>query len=85
MTLTASVIVGAITFVVAELLKPIKSFDKSYIPYVNLAIGIVSSIIVIVFKIGDATILENIFYCILSAMGATGIYEFTKVSKKKGN
>ena len=82
MTLTVPIVVGAITFIVAEFLKPIKSFNNKYIPYVNFLVGVISSIIVIFCNIGDATILENIFYCLLSSMGASGIYEFTKVSKK---
>lgn len=82
MTLTASVIVGAITFIVAELMKPINKFNNKYIPYVNFTVGVVSALIVIFCHIGDGTILENIFYCILSAMGAGGLYEFVTVSKK---
>ena len=84
MRLTAAIIVGAITYIVAELLKPIKSFDKTYIPYVNFGIGVISSIIVIVFHIGDMNMLESIVYCILASMGAGGTYEFVKVNKKKG-
>lgn len=82
MTLTASVIVGAITFIVAELMKPINKFNNKYIPYVNFTVGVVSALIVIFCHIGDGTVLENIFYCILSAMGAGGVYEFVHVSKK---
>lgn len=82
MTLTAAIIVGAITFIVAELMKPIDKFDNKYIPYVNFIVGIVSAIIVILCHIGDGTILENIFFCVLSAMGAGGTYEFINVSKK---
>lgn len=82
MTLTAAVIVGAITFIVAELMKPIDKFNNKYIPYVNFTVGVISSLIVIFCHIGDGTILENIFFCILSAMGAGGVYEFVTVSKK---
>lgn len=83
MTLSASIIVGAITFIVAELLKPISKFNNKYIPYVNFAIGLLSAAIVIFCHIGDASILENLFYCILSSMGAGGVYEFVTVPKKK--
>lgn len=82
MTLTASVIVGTITFIVAELMKPIDKFNNKYIPYVNFTVGVISALIVIFCHIGDGTILENIFFCILSAMGAGGVYEFVTVSKK---
>lgn len=82
MTLTASVIVGIITFIVAELMKPINKFNNKYIPYVNFTVGVVSALIVIFCHIGDGTILENIFFCVLSAMGAGGVYEFVTVSKK---
>lgn len=82
MTLTAPLVVGIITYIIAELLKPIKNFNNKYIPYVNLLVGIISAIIVIFCHIGDGSVLENIFFCILSAMGAGGAYEFVKVSKK---
>lgn len=82
MNLTAAIIVGAITFIVAELMKPIEKFNNKYIPYVNFAVGVVSALIVVFCHIGDGTVLENIFFCILSAMGAGGMYEFIKVSKK---
>lgn len=82
MTLTAAIIVGAITFIVAELMKPVEKFNNKYIPYVNFGVGVVSALIVIFCHIGDGTVLENIFFCILSAMGAGGTYEFIKVSKK---
>lgn len=82
MELTVGLIVAALTYVVAELLKGF-TINTKYIPFINLAIGIISSIIVIVFKIGSFTAIENIIFCILASMGAGGIYDITSTITKK--
>lgn len=82
MNLTAAIVVSALAYIIAELLKPIDKFNNKFIPYINLLVGIISAVIVIICDIGDATIIENILYCILYAMGATGIYEMIKAPTK---
>ena len=81
MELTVSLVVAALTFVLAELLKGF-TIKPKYIPFINLVVGLVSAVIVIVFKIGEFAPIENIFFCILASMGAGGIYDITATIKK---
>ena len=82
MELTVGLIVATLTYVIAELLKGF-TINKKFIPFINLAIGVISAIIVIVFKIGSFNAIENIVFCILASMGAGGIYDVTTTINKK--
>lgn len=83
MELTVGLIVATFTYVLAELLKGF-TIKTKYIPFINLAVGIISAVIVIVFKIGTFTNIENIIFCILASMGAGGIYDITSTISKRG-
>lgn len=81
MQITYVVIVTVLTMVAAEVLK-VFSFDKKYIPLVNLAVGLLSAVICLVAGI-EPNVLQAFVLCVIAAMGAGGVYDLarTKVTK----
>lgn len=81
MSITVGVVITAITLFLGEISK-IFNLESKYIPIQNVVITIVSSVVCIIFKVEQMSILETILTCIFATMGAGGIYDLTKVSQK---
>lgn len=78
MEITYMVIVTLVTLVLGAITKTfIDEIPTKFIPLQNLIIGILSAIIVLVFKV-ETDILQAIVLCIFSSMGAGGIYDLNK-------
>lgn len=78
------VIIGVITLIAGAITKTfIEEIPTKFIPIQNLAIGIISAIICIVFDV-ETNILQAFVLCILASFGAGGAYDFakTKISEK---
>ncbi len=83
MSITVGIIITALTLIAGEIAK-LFNVDSKYIPVQNIIITILASIICIVFKIEDMSVLETIITCIFATMGAGGIYDLSKLVKKTG-
>lgn len=82
MEITVAIIIMALTLIAGEITK-LTRLDNKYIPLQNLIIAVVASIICIVFKVEDMTILETIVTCIFATMSAGGIADIKKVGKEE--
>ena len=78
MEITYMVVITAITLILGAITKSfIDVIPSKFIPLQNLVIGIVSAIICIAFKI-ETDILQAFILCLLSTLGAGGLYDLTK-------
>lgn len=82
MEITVAIIITALTLIAGEITKLTK-LDNKWIPLQNIIIAVVASIICIVFKVEDMSILETIVTCIFASMSAGGIADLKKVSSKE--
>lgn len=83
MDITAIVVVGFLTYVIAEVRKGFPITDKKMIPLQNLVIGIAAAIIVVAFKIDNLSVLQATILCVTAAMGAGGVYDLKESIKDK--
>ena len=82
MEITVAIIVMALTLIAGEITK-LTRLDNKYIPLQNLIIAVLASIICIVFKVEDMSVLETIVTCIFATMSAGGIADIKKVGKEE--
>lgn len=82
MEITVAIIIMALTLIAGEITK-LTRLDNKYIPLQNLIIAVVASIICIIFKVEDMSVLETIVTCIFATMSAGGIADIKKVGKEE--
>ncbi len=82
MEITVAIIIMALTLIAGEITK-LTRLDNKYIPLQNLIIAVLASIICIVFKVEDMSVLETIVTCIFATMSAGGIADIRKVGKEE--
>ncbi len=82
MEITVALVIMAITLIAGEITKLTK-LDNKWIPLQNLIIAIISSIICIIFKVQNMSILETILTCIFATMSAGGMADMKKTIQKK--
>lgn len=82
MEITVAIIITALTLIAGEITK-LTSISNKYIPLQNVIIAIIASIICIVFKVEDMSVLETIVTCIFGTMSAGGIADLKKVKQKE--
>lgn len=82
MELTVAGIVALITLVIGQISKKLGILDKKYIPYQNVAIGLISGLVVWVVDL-DTNLLSAILTCLISSLGASGVYDTFEVSTKE--
>ena len=80
MEITVALIITAITLVAGQITK-MTPIPNKYIPLQNLIIAILASIICIVFKVENMSVLETIITCIFGTMSAGGIVDLKKVKE----
>lgn len=78
MEISVAIIITALTLIAGEITK-LTSIPNKYIPLQNIIIAILASIICIVFKVEDMSVLETIVTCIFGTMSAGGIADLKKV------
>ena len=78
MEITVGLIVITITLILGEITK-LTSIPNKYIPLQNLCIALISSVICIVFKVENMSILETVVTCVFATMSAGGIADLKKV------
>ena len=82
MDITVGLIITALTLLAGEITK-LFDMPSKYIPLQNIIIAILASIVCIVFKVQDMSVLETILTCIFGTMSAGGIYDLTKTGKEE--
>ncbi len=82
MEITVAIIITALTLIAGEITKLTK-LDNKYIPLQNLIIAVLASIICIVFKVQEMSVLETIVTCIFGTMSAGGIADLRKIKEGK--
>lgn len=80
MEITVALVITALTLVAGQVTKLFK-VDSKYIPLQNLIIAVVASIVCIVFKVQDMSVLETILTCVFGTMSAGGIYDLAKTKQ----
>ena len=80
MEITVAIIITALTLVAGEITK-LTAIDNKYIPLQNIIIAVIASIICIVFKVQDMSVLEAIITCIFGTMSAGGIADLKKIKE----
>lgn len=81
MEITVALIITALTLIAGEITKLTK-IDNKYIPLQNLIIAAVASIICIIFKVQNLSVLDTIIMCVFSTMSAGGLADLKKVNKE---
>lgn len=82
MEITVAVIITAITLIAGEITK-LTNLDSKWIPLQNIIIAVVASIVCILFKVQDMSILETVVTCIFATMSAGGIADLKKIKEEK--
>lgn len=82
MEITVAIIITALTLVAGEITK-LTALDNKWIPLQNIIIAIVASIICIIFKVENMSVLETIVTCIFGTMTAGGIADLSKITEKE--
>jgi hypothetical protein len=82
MEITVALIITALTLVAGEITK-MTNIPNKYIPLQNIIIAIIASVICIVFKVQNMTVLETIVTCIFGTMSAGGLADLNKITKKE--
>lgn len=82
MEITVALIITALTLVAGEITKLTK-IDNKYIPLQNLIIAVVASIVCIIFKVQDMSVLDTIITCIFGTMSAGGLVDLKKVKEEE--
>lgn len=79
MEITVAIIITALTLIAGEITK-VTSIPNKYIPLQNIIIAVLASIVCIIFKVQDMSVLETIITCIFGTMSAGGIADLKKVA-----
>ena len=82
MEITVAVIITVITLIAGEITK-LTNLDKKWIPLQNIIIAVIASIICILFKVENMSVLETIVTCVFATMSAGGIADLKKVKEEK--
>ena len=82
MEITIALIITALTLIAGEITK-LTSLDNKWIPLQNIIIAIIASIVCIIFKVENMTVLETIITCIFGTMSAGGIADLKKIAQKE--
>ena len=82
MEITVAVIITAITLIAGEITK-LTNLDNKWIPLQNIIIAVIASIICILFKVENMSVLETIVTCAFATMSAGGIADLKKVKEEK--
>ena len=82
MEITVAVIITVITLVAGEITK-LTNLDSKWIPLQNIIIAVIASIICILFKVENMSVLETIVTCVFATMSAGGIADLKKVKEEK--
>lgn len=82
MEITVAIIIMALTLIAGEITK-LTSLDNKWIPLQNIIIAVIASIICIVFKVENMSVLETIVTCIFGTMSAGGIADLKKIAQKE--
>ena len=82
MEITVAVIITAITLIAGEITK-LTNLDSKWIPLQNIIIAVIASIICILFKVENMSVLETIVTCVFATMSAGGIADLKKVKEEK--
>lgn len=82
MEITIALIITALTLVAGEITK-LTNIPNKYIPLQNIIIAVIASIVCIVFKVQEMSVLETIVSCIFGTMSAGGIVDLKKVTEKE--
>ena len=81
MEITVALIITALTLIAGQITK-LTSIDNKYIPLQNIIIAVIASIICIVFKVEDMSILETIVTCVFGTMSAGGLADLKKIKEE---
>lgn len=84
MEITVALIITALTLVAGEITK-LTNIPNKYIPLQNIIIAILASIICIIFKVQNMSVLETVVTCIFGTMSAGGIVDLKKITEKEDN
>lgn len=82
MEITVAIIITALTLIAGEITKLTK-LDNKYIPLQNLIIAVLASIICIIFKVQEMSVLETVVTCVFGTMSAGGIADLRKIKEEK--
>ena len=82
MNITVALIVTALTLIAGEITK-VTTIPNKYIPIQNIIIAVLASIVCIVFKVEDLSVLETIISCVFATMSAGGLADLKKVKEEK--
>ena len=82
MEITVAIIIMALTLIAGEITK-LTSLGNKWIPLQNIIIAVIASIICIVFKVENMSVLETIVTCIFGTMSAGGIADLKKIAQKE--
>lgn len=82
MEITVAVIITVITLIAGEITK-LTNLDSKWIPLQNIIIAVIASIICILFKVENMSVLETIVTCVFATMSAGGIADLKKVKEEK--
>ena len=80
MEITVALIIMALTLIAGEITK-LFNINTKYIPLQNLIMAVIASIVCIIFKVENMSILETIITCIFGTMSAGGVYDLAKTNK----
>lgn len=81
MNITVALIVTTITLLAGEITK-VTTIPNKYIPLQNIIIAVLASIVCIVFKVEDLSVLETIISCVFATMSAGGLADLKKVKEE---
>ena len=81
MDITVALIVTALTLIAGEITK-VTTIPNKYIPLQNIIIAVLASIVCIVFKVEDLSVLETIISCVFATMSAGGLADLKKVKEE---
>ena len=82
MQITVALVITALTLVAGQVTK-LTNIPNKYIPLQNIIIAVIASIVCIVFKVEEMSVLDTIIMCIFSTMSAGGLADLKKVSKNE--
>ena len=80
MQITVALVITALTLVAGQVTK-LTNIPNKYIPLQNIIIAVIASIVCIVFKVEDMSVLDTIIMCIFSTMSAGGLADLKKVGQ----
>mgnify|MGYP003302151871 CR=1 FL=1 len=82
MELTITGIIAFVTLILGQITKKLGLVDKKYIPYQNLAIGVISGLICWICEL-EANIVIALLTCIIASYGAGGFYDNLTIKKEE--